>query len=253
MIPVFLLFLRRLLLAKRSRFFAALAFLPCAGAIGYRLSRHREIDALELLRAWLAPLSLFYLSVLLLMFYGTTAFGDEIDGKTIPYLLTRPRRRLSFLVAKTAAVVLVTALFLGGGIFSAASILRGADPFAEQQAVGTGLRVVGILGLASLTYGCGFILLGLAVPHPVLWGLLIAFGWEGFVAAIPGELKALTVQRYLEGLLTQACGLEGEIFEGMKIEVDPPAPIVCIGVLLALAAVFTALSNRVLRRRDFAV
>jgi ABC-2 family transporter len=252
-IPLFLLFLRRLLFAKRTAFFAALGFLPCAGAAMFRLRPRHGVDPLELLRMWLAPISLFYLSVLLLMFYGTTAFGDEIDGKTIPYLLTRPRSRLSFLLAKSAAVVLVTALFLGGGIFAAAALLKGADPFAEQQAVETGLRVVAILGLASLTYGCGFILLGLSVPHPVLWGLLISFGWEGFVAAIPGELKALTVHRYLEGLLTRACDLRGEVFDGMPIEADPPGPVTCVAVLLSLAAVFTALSNRVLRRRDFAV
>ncbi|HKB15276.1 MAG TPA: hypothetical protein VKF62_04390, partial [Planctomycetota bacterium] len=68
-----------------------------------------------------------------------------------------------------------------------------------------------------------------------------------------GELKALTVQRYLEGLLTRICDLRGEVFEGMPIEAKPPGPVACVAVLLALAAIFTALSNRVLRRRDFAV
>ncbi|MGH7150065.1 MAG: hypothetical protein ACREIU_05180, partial [Planctomycetota bacterium] len=191
--------------------------------------------------------------VLLPMFFGTTAFGDEIEGKTIPFLLTRPRRRLAFLLAKSGAVVLVTSLLLCGGFLCAASILQGADPFAEQQAASIGLGVAGVLFLACLTYGCGFILLGLAVPHPVLWGLLLSFGWEGFVAAIPGSLKALTVQRYLEGLLTRVCDLQGEIFEGMPIEADPPGPLACLAVLLGLAALFTGFSNRVLRRRDFAV
>ena len=60
-------------------------------------------------------------------------------------------------------------------------------------------------------------------------------------------------RRHLEGLLTKVCGLEGEIFEGMPIEAHPPGALACVAVLLGLAAVFTALSNRVLRRRDFAV
>jgi ABC-type transport system involved in multi-copper enzyme maturation permease subunit len=252
-IPVFLLFFRRLLFAKRTIFFGAIAFLPCLFAIVFRAHPPHGVDALEMLRKFLAPIALVFLGVLFPMFFGTTAFGDEIEGKTIPYLLTRPRRRLAFLLAKTAAVVLVTSLLLSAGFLSAAAILQGADPFAAQQAIPIGLGVCGVLFLACLAYGCAFILLGLAVPHPVLWGLLLSFGWEGFVAAIPGQLKAFTVQRYLEGLLTDVCGLQGEIFEGMPIERDPPGPLACVAVLLALAALFTALSNRVLRRRDFAV
>ncbi|MCI0587807.1 MAG: ABC transporter permease [Planctomycetes bacterium] len=253
MTPVFLLFLRRLLFARRTLFFGAIAFLPCLFAIVFRLHPPRHADALEGLRKFLAPMAVLFLGSLLPMFFGTTAFGDEIEGKTIPYLLTRPRPRLSLLLAKSAAVVLVTALLLVSGFLLAAAILRGADPFAEQEVIGIAFGVSGVLSLACLTYGCMFIFLGLTAPHPVLWGLLFCFGWEGFVGLFPGELKALTVQRYLEGLLTRACDLHGEVFEGFPIEVDPPGPVTCVAVLLTLAAVFTALSNRVLRRRDFAV
>ncbi|HKB14474.1 MAG TPA: ABC transporter permease, partial [Planctomycetota bacterium] len=157
MTSVFLLFLRRLLFARRTFFLGAIAFLPCLFAVVFRLHPPRHADALEGLRKFLAPMAVIFLGSLFPMFFGTTAFGDEIEGKTIPFLLTRPRPRLSLLLAKSAAVVLVTALFLCTGFFLAASILRGADPFAEREAIGIALGVCGILFLACHTYGSLFI------------------------------------------------------------------------------------------------
>jgi ABC-2 type transport system permease protein len=247
---LFPLFLRRLLFAKRTFFFAAIAALPILGAGAFATFRPRGIDALQLLREFLAPLTLST-GVLIAMFFGTTAFGDEIEGKTIAYLLVRPRRRSTILLAKIAAVATASAVLLGAGIVGAGAILRRMDPFAEQAALRTAASVAAILAAGSLAYGSAFTFLGLSVRHPVVTGLVLSSLWEGFVGTFPGDLRVFTLQRYLLALLARACDLRDRVLGGIPLESDPPGDVHCLLVLLGTTVGFTMLGDRVLRRRDF--
>ena len=50
--------------------------------------------------------------LLLALFYGTSVLGEELDGKTLTYLLTRPISRIAVYAGRLAAVQLLAGVLL---------------------------------------------------------------------------------------------------------------------------------------------
>ena len=59
------------------------------------------------------------------------------------------------------------------------------------------VKYLAVIILGLLAYGSIFFVLSVSSKHPVLWGLLIAFGWEKITIAIPGNIKKISVIHYL--------------------------------------------------------
>jgi len=137
----------------------------------------------------------FVLTILAVIF-GTGVIAQEIEAKTIVYLLTRPVPRWRVLLVRFLAAVLVVAATV-----CLASIVLALASFGPGEIARSRLgRDLAILPVGVLAYCGAFLLLAVLIKRPLLVGLFFAFGWESWVAAMPGDFKKLSLMAYLRTL-----------------------------------------------------
>jgi ABC-2 type transport system permease protein len=120
--------------------------------------------------------------------------------------------------------------------FDQASISGGGD-----AALAVGVAVAA--GVAM--YSALFVWAGLVTSHPLAYGLLYAFIWEGLFATFVDGIKYVSIRQYTLGLVK---AIDGSRFTGPDQDV-----IGTVGALVGLVLVcggFTALAVRRLRRMD---
>jgi ABC-2 type transport system permease protein len=126
--------------------------------------------------------------------YTTAIVSQEVEGRTIVYLLTRPVPRWRLLLTRFAASVIVVALlgFLSLELTSLAAYGGRSNPllFNDMKAVAFG----------ALAYGSLFLLVSLAVNRAMVYCLLFAFGWETSIPNLSGDLYHLSIYSYLQGI-----------------------------------------------------
>ena len=130
--------------------------------------------------------------LILAVVFGTATISQEVEGKTIVYLLTRPIPRWRLLLMKFLAVntVVIGALWLS-------TLLIALVTFGPGGLSGSPLlRDLGILPIVALAYGGLFLLLGVMMNRAMLVGLLFAFGWESWVPNLPGSFHRLSLMTY---------------------------------------------------------
>lgn len=248
---VFGLTLEGMLWSRRSLLVAVLVGLPVAFGVMYRAVLAAKLPArvggFDLYGAIVAFYFVRNALPLVALFYATALVADEVEGKTITFLLSRPLRRPSILIGKFAAYA-ATALSLALPCLVASFFLLASAQGGEGLAarVPDLLRDLGASALALLSYGALFTLFGVLLRRPVIPGLLFLFVWE-LVANLPGYMPRLTITAYLRSLIRHRPLDEGfaELF-GQTL----PAPL-CLGVLGGVVAVCLAAAAWIFSRREF--
>jgi ABC-2 type transport system permease protein len=199
--------LGQMLWSRRTIFMLLVVGLPVLVAVVVRMIGALDLSAMRLptdgsvvfgLMIW--GFFVRFAVPVLAVFYGTALIADEIEDRTITYLLTRPVPRASLLLGKffayivcTAAVVLPAVVIIWLLMASMRESLAVSFP-----ALAADLAVL-VAGLVA--YGALFAFVGATFKRPLLFGLLFVFGWENLALALPGVLKSLTVAHYLQGLV----------------------------------------------------
>lgn len=235
-------FLRRLVLSKRSLFFAVLPFTVSLLALIPDIA----IPPADFFRQYAAFIFLSSVGVFLPMYFGTRSFGEEIEGRTIAYLLTRPRGRGEILLAKSAASATASASFLVPPALVCALAFSGGDPggIFEPAAL-----LCGVLVAASLVYTAFFQFFGIVLKRPIVVGVIVTFGWENFISYLPGTFKDLTVMRFLQAILIRSYGIPKYL--NIPVEGEVPGLDTSLIVCVSILAVSLLLSWLALRRKEF--
>jgi ABC-type transport system involved in multi-copper enzyme maturation permease subunit len=210
---VFALSLEGFVWGRRSALMAILLGLPLAFAVVYRVVLVAKLPArvsgFDLYGVILAIYDLRNVVPLCALFYAASLVADEVEGKTLTYLLTRPVRRASILLGKFAAYLVTTLAFVWPVTvvtFFLLATARGSAGLGSR--VGVLFQDLGILALGLLAYGALFTLLGVLLKRPVIPGLLFLYAWE-LAANVPGYLPRLTLTAYLRSLSSHRPAEEG--------------------------------------------
>ena len=171
------------------------------------------------------------------LFFASSLIADEVEARTITYLLTRPIRRSAILCGKFAAYCATTfALALPALVVTFFLLLTQRG----RQGVSAGapdlLRDLGVMALALLAYGALFTLMGVLLKRPLVPGLLFLYGWE-MLANLPGWAPRFTLTAWLRSLLRHRPAGEGigEAFAqvlpaGLSLTVLTAGIIVCLAL-----------------------
>jgi ABC-type transport system involved in multi-copper enzyme maturation permease subunit len=250
---VLALSLEGMIWSRRSLVMALLLGLPVVFALVYRAALAArmppQLGGFELYGHIVALYYVRNLLPLAALFYATALVADEVEGRTLTYLLTRPVRRGSILIGKFAAYVATTlCLALPADVlaFFLLATARGAAGLASR--VPDLFRDLGVIALTLVVYGALFTLLGVLLRRPVLPGLLFLFVWE-LVANLPGYMPRLTITAYLRSLTRHRPPEEGLGVLLGQPEVLPAA--LCLGVLGALTLVFLGAAAGVFSSREY--
>ena len=136
-----------------------------------------------------------YVVVILSLVYATGLIGQEIEQKTIPYLLTRPMARWRILLAKYLAAVLVTTATVWLADSLVALVLFGPAKIGASHL----WKDLLILPLEFMMYSGMFVLLATLVPKALMFGLAYAL-IEPLLSLLPGDWKMVSLLTYLHTL-----------------------------------------------------
>ncbi|MFN0009086.1 MAG: ABC transporter permease [Planctomycetota bacterium] len=171
---------------------------------------------------------------------GSAVVTEEIEDRTISYLFSRPVPRPAVLLGRwSAALVLVSTLLALSAFLTVTLASRSAvpGPDAAQGILGP-LLAAAVLGGA--VYSALFAAAGVFFRHPMIVGLGYAFAIEGFLANLPGQNAALTVQYYLRSVVAVNGSAAWQEVPGFDLHRFSTSPVVTalawIGATLLLAS-----------------
>jgi ABC-2 type transport system permease protein len=160
---------------------------------------------------------------------GTGVVSQEIEGRTIVYLLTRPFPRWRILLAKWLVALFVTGVVVTLSTLLLALAVYGPARFADA---GTGADIRALL-MGTVAYSALFLLLGTAIPRPLTYGLLFLFGWETWVPKLPGQFARISIMTYLRTISQREISGEGGQNNGNFLLAFARAPEINISQPLA--------------------
>jgi ABC-type transport system involved in multi-copper enzyme maturation permease subunit len=209
--------------SRRSLFMAVLLGLPVLFAVLFRavLAAHAppKLTGFDLYAVIVAVYYVRNILPLAALFYATSLVADEVEGKTLPYLLTRPVTRPSILLGKFAAYVATTlALALPATVVTFFLLVTVNGVSGIGAAVPDLFRDLGAIALTLVVYGAFFTLLGVLLRRPMIPGLLFLFVWE-LIANLPGYLPRFTLTAWVRSLIKHRPAEEG--LSGLFAQVLP--------------------------------
>lgn len=254
---VFDLSLGRMLWSRRTVFMVLVVGLPVLIAIVVRLLATFEVSAVRTSAGGSTAFGLMmwgffvrFAIPVLAVFYGTALIADEVEDRTITYLLIRPIPRASVLLGKFLAYLVCTAAAVLPAVVLIWLLIA---PIQDGLAVSFPALVadLGILLAGLIAYGAIFALGGATLKRPILSGLIFIFGWENLALAMPGALKQFTVAHYLQGLVPHAAPADSSTAVLQAMFTHPSGLAESLIGLLVIAGLALWLAARAVGRREY--
>jgi len=158
-------------------------------------AKPNEFDAVAAYNGISAILVFGFMLVILSGVFSTGIILQEIEQKTIPYLLTRPMPRWRILLAKYLGVVLATTLTIWIADIAVALALFGPARLGASHL----WKDMLILPVGAMAYSGLFMLLASVFPKALLFGLAYAFV-EPLLVQLGGDWSKISLLSYLHAL-----------------------------------------------------
>jgi ABC-2 type transport system permease protein len=191
-------------------------------------------------------LYLQFFVVLYTLIYGSSLLHDELDKKTMTYLLIRSSKRLEIVIFKYIGLIIsvnilfIVAISVCYFIFAiqgeSSDLLDNLDKL---------FYICLVMFLGSLAYGAFFTFLSIFFKRPLMIGLLYAFIWEVFITNIPMNIRRATIMYYLRSVFYHQVRY-GEIMQFTKMETVSFS----VRVILIVMVVFVGLSCWLITRKE---
>ncbi len=247
--PFFLFLGRR---SRKARVFVLLALFPVAVAA---LVKMRDLsytptpgEMMSVFMEFLMALYLQLLVVILAIFYGTSVTSEEVDGRTLPYLTTRPLTKPGIILGKYAAYTVLTSAIVTISLTFSFFILN-SRALGRGETYAAFFRYAGVLVLGLAAYMAFFTFLGAVVRRSIFLALVFGYGWENVISYFPGSTQKFSIVHYLKSLLP-AQPRTGR-FSFLMFRLEPTPPLKAVLVLLAITAVALILASVVFRWKEY--
>jgi len=247
---VFDLSLESMLWSRRSVFMGALYVLPPLFGLFYRmvLAAHLpvRITPSDLFGVVVAYYFLWFALPLTALFYATALVADEVEARTITYLLTRPVSRTAILAGKFAAYLGTTlSLALPSLVLTFFLVLTRQGRRGLAIGAPDLVRDLGVVALALLAYGALFAFIGVLLRWPLITGLLFLYGWE-WLSQAPGWAPRVTLRAWLASLHRHHA-----VGEGLS-QVSQALPVVPGLIVLVVSSIlFVSLAGWIFSQRQY--
>ncbi len=235
--PLLGLSLRQLLGGRRLVLLLLLSALPIAVA-GIIAGFAEEADTEGFVNGLLDGMIVGAILPIVTMALATSAFGDEVEDRTLSYLVLKPLPRWRIVLPKLMASIVVSGpLIIAGGV---GATLIGIEAGAQPALAVAAALAVGVIAYASI-----FTWAGLVTTRALGFALVYVILWEGVIGSFLSGVRYLSVRGYALGILH---GLDEHSFEAVAARaIELPA---AVGGAAAVTLVFALFTVRRLRRMD---
>ena len=220
---------RQLAGSRRLWLVLALVALPMLAAVLYRVA-DSTTEPNEFADRITANLVASGILPLVMLLFGTSAFGNELSDRTLVYLALKPVPRWRIAVPKFVASVLVGGVPVAAGGALAVAIIENGD---LSGAVATGLGL--LIGAAA--YAAVFTWAGLALRHALIFGLVYVVIWEAVLAAYLDGIRYLSIRQFTLAIVGE---LDGEQLATRDLSLGGSAGTIGAAVVISVFSVLTA-------------
>lgn len=197
--PIMLLTLRQFSSGKAIRVVGAFALAPVLFTIIYLISPgdltgRGWFD--EVFGAIVVPTVLPLATVIL----ATNALGNELEDRTMVYLVLKPVRRLRIILEKYAAVVQTTWLALVVGLIITWIMASRGNAVDDLDVL-----AAAVLATAAgiLTYAALFLAVSLIVPRALIASIIYVLLWETLLGRLIPGAQILSIQHYTRSIYSR--------------------------------------------------
>ena len=236
--PVLRLSLRQLAGVRRLLIVSLLTLLPVALAFAIRFGAGDDAETDDVITGVIDAILVAGILPLVTMALATASFGNELEDKTLSYIMLKPVPRWKIALPKLIAPILVAGPLVV--ISGAAAAYIGLDSgFKTPLAVGAAL----LIGVVA--YSAVFTWAGLITTRALSFAIVYVFLWEGVVSTFISGVRYLSVRGYTLAVMH---GLDETGLESISDRViEFPA---AIGGAVLVSAVFFWLTIWRLRKMD---
>ncbi len=140
---------------------------------------------------------------LLALFFAGMLVAEDIEARTMPYILTRPVPRSAWVIGRFCAFMIIATAILA----SSAALTFAASSIHENLSL-TSLtdltllaHYLAVMVMALLAYGGFAVFLGAFTKRPIVYGVILLYGWQGLATQIPGLVDFFTIKKYTDALM----------------------------------------------------
>lgn len=234
-LPITELTLRQFSGGRAIRIVAFFALIPLLFALIYLIEGDSPMEFMAALFVEIIAPTIIPLAILVL---ATNALGNELEDRTMVYLVLKPLSRLRIVLEKYAAVVITATIMLWLGTLATFLVaMQGEAAENVDMLVGIWVSVF----FAVIGYGALFLALSLLVPRALLAGILYSLLWETtFSRWIPG-IRVFSLRHYVQSIYER-------IFDNPLADIDDPMRLIpAMLTLVIVAAVALAIATWRLR------
>ncbi len=134
--------------------------------------------------------------------FSMAVLAQEVEQKTIVYLLTRPVPRPQMLLMRTLAAATTVAILTFIAAMLVSVMVFGPSGVSSEYL----WRDVKSIVMGSLAYCSLFVFVSLLMNRAMIVCLLFAFAWETSVPNMPGNMYYLSITSYLSAIAERPSG-----------------------------------------------
>lgn len=241
LLPISTLTLLQFSGGKAIRFVAFFAALPMLFGLIYQIGSVTESPS-TFMSGLMVGIILGTLLPITTLILATSAFRDEIEDRTMVYLVVKPISRFRIVAEKYLAVIESTILALWVGVIGTWVIVSGGS-MADSLGVLVAALVTVLVGVAA--YSAVFVAVSLIVPRALVVGILYTLVWESLLSRFIPGVWTLSVRHYVESIFVRLYD-DPEVRLSNAVQIYSALPLLAITIGLALV-----LSAWRLRSMDF--
>ena len=239
---IYIFFFKQGLRAKKTKIFYLISFLPVVMALIIKFvqifSFDRRLAGIYIFSNIIMGFYLQFLILILALFFGSSICSEELEGKTLTYLTTRPVSKSAIILGKYAAYTTLTMLMTVIGVFFSFVILN-LNRLNDLSLYKVLFKDSAVLLLGLMCYTAFFTFIGTFMKKSIMFGLIFSFGWENVIQYFPGSTQKFAIAHYLKSLIpTPASGR----FSFLLFRLEPTSPGEAVFILFLITAIFLALA-----------
>ncbi len=231
--PVFWLTARQFLEGRSIRVVAVLAAVPLLLGFIEIIASGTDLQMRGILGQSFIELTIPTLLPLIALILASSAIGNEISDRTLPYLVLKPRSRFRFINEKVLASVVIGSLISIALGFLAWIILAIVSGNFDGELI-VGIVVASFLAIVA--YSAAFTLLSLLITRVLMAGLLYVLIWETLLARFIPGLRLLSVRHYVQSVYAQ---ILDDASIGVSQQSAVSTSLIVLGTLVIITIVFS--------------